>query len=78
MRDHLRFDTCEISQDVQSKGQPHFAAPQEPAKGKTDMSLAMPHQSAMDGAVRHLVSNYNPRSLSDLSLSRNYLKGIPI
>lgn len=25
------------------------------------MSIAMPHQSAMDGAVRHLVSNYNPK-----------------
>ena len=25
------------------------------------MSLAMPHQVAMDGAVRHLVTNYNPK-----------------
>jgi len=25
------------------------------------VSIAMPHQSAMDGAVRHLVSNYNPK-----------------
>ncbi len=25
------------------------------------MSMTMPHQAAMDGAVRHLVTNYNPR-----------------
>ena len=25
------------------------------------MSMTMPHQAAMDGAVRHLVANYNPR-----------------
>jgi MFS family permease len=29
--------------------------------GETDVSIAMPYQSAMDGAVRHLVTNYNPK-----------------
>ena len=29
--------------------------------GETDVSIAMRYQSAMDGAVRHLVTNYNPK-----------------
>ncbi len=29
--------------------------------GETGVSIAMPYQSAMDGAVRHLVTNYNPQ-----------------
>src|ERR1700709_1800594 len=35
--------------------------PTRPPTGETDLSIAIPQQSAMDSAVRHLVSHYNPK-----------------